>query len=758
VEDLAVVESLAPSIEVTRVPPLLATKLQAPAVRRELVGRGSLVNRLREGAAGRMTVVTAPPGWGKTTLLAAWRLVEGGRPPFAWVSLDAGDNDPARFWSYVVEALRAADPALEATLGPVRPVGSGAPADVVVPRVVNALAEHDERVVLVLDDYHSIATPEVHTALAALIERAPAALHVALASRAEPPLPLGRLRARGELSEVSTDALRFSGREAAVLFNGVLDLGLTGHDVERLHRRTEGWAAGLYLAALSLRGRADPADFIADFAGDDRLVSDYLSSEMLDGVRAEVRGFLLETSILERLCGPLCDAVTGRTDSARLLAEIERSNLFLVPLDRRRHWYRYHGLFGDLLRRRLDLSDPDRAAVLHARALAWHLEAGTVREAIHHALAADDRRAARDLVAEHWNRYFNQGRLATVRAWLDALEPAAVLADPRLCAACAWLELDAGRVEAAAPWIEAAERAVAGLRAEDVPPSSAAETAVLRAVHAFKAGDIGAAGEAAQRARLVAPVDQSFSLTVAECVRGFTAFWAGRAEAAAGALEEARRLARGDGNLLAEAYATGYLAMLAAGGGELAEADALADAALALSDEPGFTTHFGLHAAHVARAAARAARGDRDGAIDAATRAVELAQGAGRVEVAGAQIELARARLARGDRAEAREALTRARSVLADCADPGVASARAEELEARLSPGRGTVARAGEALTEREADVLRLLAGPLSRREIAAALYVSPDTVKTHSRGIYRKLSASTRSEAVEAARARGLL
>src|SRR4051794_28992752 len=227
-----VVESLAPSIEVTRVPPLLATKLQAPAVRRELVGRGGLVNRLREGAAGRMTVVTAPPGWGKTTLLAAWRLVEGGHPPFAWVSLDAGDNDPAHFWSYVVEALRAADPALEASLGPVRAVGSAAAADVVLPRVVNALAEHDNRVVLVLDDYHSIVTPELHTALAALIERAPAALHVALASRAEPPLPLGRLRARGELSEVGTDALRFSGREAAVLLNGVLDLGLTGRDVE----------------------------------------------------------------------------------------------------------------------------------------------------------------------------------------------------------------------------------------------------------------------------------------------------------------------------------------------------------------------------------------------------------------------------------------------------------------------------------------------------------------------------------------------
>ena len=350
-------------------PPLLSTKLQAPAVRRELVGRGSLVNQLRDGATGRLTVVTAPPGWGKTTLLAAWRLVEGDRHPFAWVSLDEGDNDPARFWSYVVEALRAAVPGLEQRLAPLGRVGSGSLADAVVPLIVNALADHDEPVVLVLDDFHLIATPEVHAGLATLIDHAPAALHVAVAARGEPALPLGRLRARAELSELSTDALRFSGREAAVLLNGVLDLGLSEPDVERLHRRTEGWAAGLYLAALSLRGRSDPGVFIADFAGDDRLVFDYLSAEMLDGVRAEVRAFLLQTSILERLCGPLCDAITRRTDSARLLAEIERSNLFLIPLDRRRQWYRYHGLFGELLRTRLDLDEPGaRAGAACARA------------------------------------------------------------------------------------------------------------------------------------------------------------------------------------------------------------------------------------------------------------------------------------------------------------------------------------------------------------------------------------------------------
>jgi len=721
-------------------PPLLATKLQAPAVRRELVGRGTLVRRLHEGASARVTVVTAPPGWGKTTLLAAWRLVEGGRPPFAFVSLDPGDNDPVRFWSYVVEALRGALPALAETLEPVRRVGSAAPADAVLPRVVNALAGLGERVLLVLDDYHAIGAAEVHAGVAALIERAPAELHVALASRSEPPLPLGRLRARGELSEISTDALRFSDREAAVLLNGVLDLGLSGPDVERLNRRTEGWAAGLYLAALSLRGRADPANFIAAFAGDDRLVADYLGGEMLDGVRAEVRTFLLETSVLERMSGPLCDAVTGRTDSARLLADIERSNLFLMPLDRRREWYRYHGLFVDLLRRRLDLAAPGRARQLHARALAWHLRAGTVREAIHHALAAEDRDAARELVATHWNRYFNQGRLATVRAWLDALDPAAVLADPRLCAARAWLELDAGRVDSAGPWIEAAGRAVEALDEPDLPASSRAETAVLRAVHAFKAGDVGAAGDAARHARRLAPVDESFSLTVAECVHGFTDFWEGRAEGAAAALEEARVLARADGNLLAEAYVTGYLAMLAAEGGRVDEAAELAEAALGLSDEPGFATHFGLHAAYVGRAAVHAERGERDGAVAAAGRAVELAAGAGRVEIAGAHLTLARALLGRGERAEARSALARAREVLSGCADAGRADVRAAELEARLSPARAPAARSGEAHRARARRAAPLGRPALAARDRRGALRLARHGQEPHARHLPQAL------------------
>jgi LuxR family maltose regulon positive regulatory protein len=710
---------------------LISTKLQPPAVRRELVGRAALVERLRAGSAGRLTVVVAPPGWGKTTLLAAWRLVEGSARPFAWLSLDAGDDDPVRFWTYAAEALRGALPAVDVALPPSRALARAPVDGVVVPRLVNALAEAGDRVVLALDDYHAIGAPEVHAGLAALIEHAPPTLHVAVASRVDPELPLDRLRVRGELAELRTEELRFTSGEAAVLLNGVLDLGLSEPDVATLRRRTEGWAAGLYLAALSLRGRPDAGSFMAGFAGDDRLLVDYLSAEMLDGLRAEVRGFLVETSILERLCGPLCDAVTGRTDSARLLIDIERSNLFLVPLDRRRHWYRYHHLFGERLRHELAQREPPRVAELHARACAWHLAEGMVPEAVRHALAGGDEAAARRLVAEHWNDYFNQGRLATVRGWLDALSPGGVRGDPRLCAARAWLALDAGALEDAAPWIEAAER------------ETSAEAAVLRAVHSFKAGSLGDATAAARLARELAPAGPGFARTVATCILGCAAYWAGDE---APALGEAREEARTTGNHLAEAYMTGYLALLAAARGDLDDGEALAAAALGLSDEPGFAEHFVLHVAHLATAVAAGRRGDGEGAASAAERAVDLAAGAGRIEAAGAWLELGRARLAVGRRAGARAALARAEELVGRCREPGTVAADVAALAAHLAtaPRRST-----EALTDRELEVLRLLAGPLSRREIAATLFLSPDTVKTHIRGIYRKLSASSREDAV---------
>jgi len=337
---------------------LLATKLHVPRPRPGFVPRPRLLEQLSQGMASAMTLVCAPAGFGKTSLLAEWARR---RPqPVVWLSLDRGDSDPARFWRYVAAALDQLRPGIAQQVavllrGPQQP-----PLEAVLTVVVNQLADVAEEVVLILDDYHLIDDPAVHGSLAVLLERLPPQLRLALASRADPSLPLARLRAGGQLSEVRERDLRFTATETAALLREATGLDLPADSVAALEARTEGWVAGLQLAALSLQGRADPAGFVATFSGSHRFVLDYLTEEILARQPEQVVRFLLETSVLERLSGPLCDAVCGRGDSQRLLEQIERANLFLIPLDEVRGWWRYHHLFADLLQARLQQEQPGR--------------------------------------------------------------------------------------------------------------------------------------------------------------------------------------------------------------------------------------------------------------------------------------------------------------------------------------------------------------------------------------------------------------
>ena len=342
-------------------PELLWTKLVAPAPRAGLLPRAGLQSLLQSSLQAKLCLVAAPAGSGKTTLLAQWRAVAGGGR-VAWVSLEESDNDPTRFWSYLVAALRTVEPgvgtvALEALGGP-----SVELERVVVPSLVNDLATVGAPLVLVLDDYHLITDATCHQTLGWFLDHLPAEVHVVLSTRLDPPLPLARMRARGELAELRVGELQFTGEEAAELLNGSMGLALAAEDVARLAERTEGWAAGLVLAGLSLRGRPDSRGFIAAFSGGDRHVADYLVAEVLERQPAELRGFLLRTSVLERLSGPLCDAVLETQGSAELLGELEASNLFVVPLDDRRQWYRYHQLFAQLLRLQLGAREPGPGA------------------------------------------------------------------------------------------------------------------------------------------------------------------------------------------------------------------------------------------------------------------------------------------------------------------------------------------------------------------------------------------------------------
>jgi LuxR family maltose regulon positive regulatory protein len=738
-----------------------ATKLHIPSIRAGIVSRDALVELLMRGRWGRLTLLNAPAGFGKTTLLAQWCAAASEEGSFAWLSLDAADNDPVRFWTCVIDALDGLAPGTGVRAR--EALGAGPPAlhDVAVPLLLNDLAELGRPLVLVLDDYHVIRDPRVHGSVELLVDHLPEGVHLAIATRSDPALPLGRLRARGELTELRAADLRLSGGEAAGLLRAALGVELDPADVTRLVNRTEGWAAGLYLAALSLRGRADAAALIGSFAGDDRHIVDYLSTEVLAGQPQEIRGFLLRTAVLQRLCGPLCDAVTGGTDSAAMLERIERDNLFLVPLDTTREWYRYHHLFGELLLHELGRSHPDWAETLHRRAHDWYRAEGAIPDAIGHAAAAGDFDDAAELVAAHWNDWFNRGHLETVEGWLAALPHEMVAGDPRLSLARAWLALDHGRVEEADRWIGAAEAGLGSERGEGLGAAVRADAAVLRSTHSFKVGDLGKAAAAA-RDVLALEADAPFPEFVAHCMLGVTSYWRGDAGAAARSLERALALAERDRNELGQSYALGYLALAHTELGSTPKAEELADRAIRLGDEGGFAEHFVPMVGHLARGRLEERRGELEAAEHTLSRALALARrGAGALELGSALVGLAQVRHALADREGAAALLEEARATVEDCPDAGRVGPSLEAAERALrAPSRTAPRTTGQKdeLTEREIAVLRLLDGELSRREIADALYVSLDTVKTHIRGIYRKLGAGSREEAVTGARQRGLI
>jgi LuxR family maltose regulon positive regulatory protein len=435
---------------------LLATKLHVPGPRPGFVARPRLMGAL----GGELVLVCAPAGFGKTALLANW--LRSDDRPVAWLSLDAGDNDPVRFWRHVVAALDRAQPGISEQVAPLGPPVSGC--EGLVTAIINELAAQpaESAIVLVLDDYHLVDAPPVHASLAFLLEHLPPGLRLVLASRSDPPLPLARLRASGQLSELRTSDLRFTAEEASALLREVAGPVLPDAAVTALAARTEGWAAGLQLAALSLRGRPDVAGFVAAFSGSHRYILDYLTGEVLDGQPEQVREFLLETSVLERLNGGLCDAVTGRDDGQAMLERAEQAGLFLMPLDEVRGWWRYHQLFADLLRVRLQQERPGRVAALHRAAAAWYEEHELADDAVGHALAAGDTVWAARLIERHFDAtLYLRSEHATAQRWLAALPADQFESRPRLSLAQGLLAATLGRAEAMEPALDAAERALA---------------------------------------------------------------------------------------------------------------------------------------------------------------------------------------------------------------------------------------------------------------------------------------------------------
>lgn len=452
--------------------PLLTTKLHVPTRRAAAVSRERLTSRLNRPA--RLVLVAAPAGFGKTTVLTEWLTgLEG--TATAWLSLDERDNDAAQFWGYLLAALDRSIPGVARAAQSLLP---SAPVETVLATLVNDLDAAGTAVVIVLDDYHVIENPAIHNDLAFLLDHLPGTVRLVIASRADPPLPLGRLRAGGELTELRAADLRFTTDETARYLNGTMGLAIEDADLARLGARTEGWIAALQLAALSMQGRDDASEFIAGFAGDDRYIVDYLVEEVLHKQPAAIREFLLKTSILGRLSGSLCDAVTESTGSAATLEALERTNLFLVPLDDQREWYRYHHLFAEMLRTRLLDEHPESVPALHLRAAEWFERHGDTPEAIAHALDAGAYEHAARLIKDAAPGMQQRRQEVTLVGWLDRLPADVVRSDPELGVTYAGALLSSGRTDGVDALLSDAEAALG---------SSDGIVAVRRGVHLYRA-------------------------------------------------------------------------------------------------------------------------------------------------------------------------------------------------------------------------------------------------------------------------------
>ncbi|QNE47769.1 helix-turn-helix transcriptional regulator [Glaciihabitans sp. INWT7] len=814
--------------------PVLATKLFVPLARAQAVARPRLVDRLDAGirSGAKLTLISAPAGFGKTTVLGDWvsrigQSEAGTR--VAWLSIESGDNDPVRFFGYLVAALQYADAAIGAAI----PAGEQ-PNEATLTALVNDLAASTHEILLVLDDFHLIEDRAVRDAMVFLLDHLPPTSHLVIASRSDPLLPIARLRARGELTEVRAADLRFTADEAAAFLNRSMGLALSPGDVAALEARTEGWIAGLQLAALSMRDRTDTSAFIAAFAGSNRFVIDYLIEEVLEQAPLDVRRFLCDTAILERFTAPLCEAVSGQSGGEEMLESLERANLFVVELDDRREWFRYHHLFADVLRARLLSGGPAHVAALHSRASGWFEANNLPEEGVSHALAASDFSRAARLIEATIPSVRKSRQDATLLGWLALLPDDTIGRRPVLGVFSAWFSLVSGDVAAVEAKLARAENSLEA--GHDSEPGQELDTlpvtiGLYRASVALATGDLAGITRHAARALALTSTSDHLGRGAAAGLLGLGEWASGDLEAGVKAFGDASRSLRLAGNLTDALSTTMVLADMLIPLGRLAESRRAYEAALresttTLAGGPptadlhgGFAevlVELGALEAAEEHLAAGAALGDAAFSNEHHHRwfvsKALLAQSRGELDAALELLESAERHYRRGFFAEARSIaamrarilimqghlpeaqawadslglapqdalsylteyshITLARLLIAQ-GDPRAAALLERLLVAAEGAGRAGVVSelralsgrtAGEAsgarqgLSNRELQVLRLLATELTGPEIARELYVSVNTLRTHTRHIFEKLDVNGRTAAVRRGRELGVL
>jgi LuxR family maltose regulon positive regulatory protein len=668
--------------------PLLTTKLYIPPIRPELVSRPRLTGRLNAGMTYKLTLVSAPAGFGKTTLLSEWS--QQSAFPVAWVSLDTDDRDPARFWAYFIAALQTVQPELGRAILAAFQSPQPPPVEVVLTALINEIAAIPNHFALVLDDYHLIEAQPIHSALAFLLDHLPPQMHLIIAGRADPPLPLARLRGRGQLTELREDDLRFKPDEATAFLNHVMGLNLSAQDAAALEARTEGWIVGLQLAALSMRGRDDVHQLVQSFAGSHRYILDYLIEEVFQQQSAEVQDFLLKTSILDRFTAPLCDAIVEQDgilpyDAQAMLERLDQANLFIIPLDHERQWYRYHRLFADLLRHRLDMAcGKEHVALLHAQASQWYETNGFPADAVHHALAGRDWERAATLISDASGSLMSRGEVMTVVGWLQALPDKVVRARPQLCLECSWPLILTGQLEAAESYLAQAEQA-----AQD----NAAFLGEIVSAQAYIArirGDARRTIDLSQRALTLLPQDNLSSRSIVALNLGLAHWHRGHLAEAEQALTEADHTALQSGNSHVRLMAFGLLGPIQAAQGKLHQAAILCRQAIQLGEgSPAMAL------THLEFGALLYEWNDLEAAADHLRRGIELTQRSGNLELqTGGYRMLALLKQAQGDASAALAALQEAHQLARDHDVTPLVHARNAACHAQIALAQDDVATA----------------------------------------------------------------
>ncbi|MFL6064681.1 MAG: LuxR C-terminal-related transcriptional regulator [Friedmanniella sp.] len=734
---------------------IVETKLHAPPLRPEWVSRDRLMAALDQATELPLTLIAAPAGYGKSTLVAQWLRQQRHRRT-AWVGLDAADNDPVRLWTHVATALARAGAPIADDVTSFVSHNSTDMLTTVLRQVINVVAAAPEQIVIILDDFHLIRRSDCYDQVDFLIEHLPPTAALVIATRADPPLRLGRLRVSGQLVEIRAGQLSFDRTEASSML-AVQNVELPDRAVAELLERTEGWPAGLYLAALSLAGRPDPDDLVHRFTGEDRFVWEYLTEEVLGRLPVNTRSFILRMSLFERLSAAFCDHVLQTSGSAALLHQIERSNLFLISLDLERRWFRFHHLFAAVARNELEVERPAAVSGLHSRAADWFAHHGHADEAIAHALAAGNPARATALIQAHWLQYVDAGRIVTVQGWLEALQASEPILAPAASVTAAWVAALTGQEGSVEQLLTGLSDIDDDLPLPDGSHSVRSAVAMIRSTIGYGGPlDMLTAGQLAVELEASRPTTW---LSTANFGFGHALYVAGDLPAAMEVLPRAGLDEAAPAIIQVCASATMSLAERERE--NLDRAHDHAEAAMRVVESRSIGAMPQTSLAFTVLGESEADAGDFEQAMTTLEHGLGLRRknpGLSPWPTIHHLLAMGRVTARAGDLLRAGQLLTEANQVMSRFPD-GMDAMRARLAAARAALRNPHPANSvGAPLTDRETDILRLLQGPLSLTEIAATLYLSPNTVKTHTQAIYRKLGARSRTEAVRIGRQRTLI